>query len=103
MTTNPFISGRIPKELNEKVVEYCEKHKISKTQLLALALSTYIEQDLYQPENVANPTILACISKLIGNQAFIAEIVQKNQANLRPSEKKTLRGIHEDADTFRSE
>lgn len=103
MATNPFISGRIPEELNKKVIEYCKRHKIGRTKLLALALSTYIEQDLYQPENVADPTVLACIAKLIDNQAFLAKTLQKNRANLAPTEVQKLRHIHETANTFKDE
>lgn len=59
MAGNPFFSGRIPKELNERVVKHCEETGKTKTQVLVEALSGYLNIPI--PES--NPNLRSEVTK----------------------------------------
>ncbi len=54
MATSPFFSGRIPKELNEKIIEHCQTTGETKTQVLTKALSSYINFPITEPIQTSN-------------------------------------------------
>ena len=61
MAPNPFFSGRIPKDLHERVEAYLAETKGSKTQLLINALATYLNH----PVQTTNPTSSPIEAKIV--------------------------------------
>jgi uncharacterized FlgJ-related protein len=47
--TNPFVAGRIPPDLHEKLNEFCIKSGKSKTEVFIEALAEYLEYTLTGP------------------------------------------------------
>jgi hypothetical protein len=56
MAPNPFFSGRIPKDLHERIAKYTEETGESKTQLLINALATYLNYPV-QSTNSASASV----------------------------------------------
>ena len=81
MADNPFFSGRIPKDLYERIEQHCAETNENKTQILINALSKYLDYPVKLPSTA--PTANVSIESFNQLEQRVAELEKKTSDNKR--------------------